>query len=261
MESKTFNLDGNILWTGVRRAKARSGDPIICLIRQETIKFIARSGQQLVVSWEYTLPRPANGYAALVIPTIVSQLMSTEAIKMPVDIRLEGHRATLVVEDPTGSCEVGWRSDLADFPALPEFKQFITIPSGLIEVGYLTLSDAVHRAIAKLVTMESTGQAQRDKLAILIDFGPQKLIVDGIDISSGEAARYYFDPRLIVRALEFAKSKRLGMAVVGLPARNQAILSVVANRGNCQVHCALLSIGLGTQGLRPASQNQALDLE
>jgi hypothetical protein len=251
MESKGLSLDGNILWTGVRLAKARSEDPILCLIRKDAVKFVALSGQRLVISWEYKVTLPTKSNIGLLIPPVVAQLMSTEAIKKPVNIQLEDHQATLTIADQSGPCEVRWHSDLAGFPTPPEFKQFIALPPNLIEVSYLTVSDAAHKAVANLVTMESADPARRDKLAILVDFGAQKLIMDGREITSGEAARYYFDPRLIIRALEFVKSERVGVAVTGMPARNQAILSVVANQGNCQVHCALISIGMDTQKLYP----------
>jgi hypothetical protein len=251
MESKSLHLDGNILWTGVRRATARSEDNILCLIKQDAVKFIALSGQRLVISWEYTVNLPTKSSAALVIPPVVARIMSTEAIKRLVNIRLEDHQATLTISDQSGPCEIRWHSDMTDFSVPPEFKQFISLPPSLVEVSYLTISDAVHQAIAKLVSIESAGEAQRDKLAILVDFGAQKLIMDGREISGSEAVRYYFDPRLIVRALEFIKSERVSVAVTGLPTRSQAIFSVVANQDNYQVHCALLSIGLDTQKLYP----------
>jgi hypothetical protein len=235
----------------MRRATARSDDPVLCMIKQDAVKFIALSSRRLVVSWEYTVNLPTKSTAALVIPPVVARIMTSEAIKRLINIRLEDHQAIMAITDQSGSCEISWHSDVTDFPAPPEFGQFISPPHGLVEVNYLTISDAVHQAIAKLVTIESAGQARRDKLAILIDFGPQKLIVDGRAISSSEAVRYYFDPRLIVRALEFAKGDRIGVAVTGLSTRSQAILSFVANKDNCQVHCALLSIGLDTQKLYP----------
>jgi hypothetical protein len=76
MGSKSLILDGNILWTGVRRATTRSEDPILCLAKRDAVKFVALSGQRLVVSWEYKVTLPTKSGIGLLIPPVVARIMS-----------------------------------------------------------------------------------------------------------------------------------------------------------------------------------------
>jgi hypothetical protein len=251
VEVKQLSLDGNILCTGVRRASARTQEPILCLLKRNAIMFVALSGLRLVVSWEYPASLQLKGGLGLLIPITVAELLSSEAIKKPLNIRLEGKQATLATTDEWGGYQISWHSDVSKFPAPEDFNQFLAYPPALVEVSYISVSDAAHLAVARLATVESAAEAHRDKLAILVDFSMQRLMIDGREVTRGEATRYFFDPRLIIRALEFVKSDRIGVAVTNLAAKNQAIFSIVSAQGDCKVHCAILSIGLDTQKLYP----------
>jgi hypothetical protein len=92
------------------------------------------------------------------------------------------------------------------------------------------------------------------KLAILIDLNFGRLLVDGEEIVTTESHRYYFDPRLVIRALEFLKEETLRVGITPLPInRRRGYLSLLSKDGDWQVHCALLSIGQDTQRLYPLS--------
>lgn len=254
MEQKFLYVDGEVLWAGVRKASSRSEEPILCLIKPGTIRFVALSGLRLVVSWEAKLRRPAPGSLAFTIPPTVADLLSSEVIRSQTSVSITlggGGDVILRLTDRLGSYEVRWQSDLASFPAPGAFGELIKVPQTLVDVPYLKICDAAHRAVAKLARMESESQVDRTKLAILIalDFG--RLSINGQEIIGAGSSRYYFDPRLVIRALEFAKAQTICVGITPLTRERRACMSLLAKQEGWTVHCSLLSIGMDTQKLYP----------
>jgi hypothetical protein len=101
-----------------------------------------------------------------------------------------------------------------------------------------------------LVTIQAQQQIHRTKLAIAVSLTGGHLLVDGQQIQSPVAGQYYFDPRLMVRALEIVHADRVQVGLTKLdPPR--AFLSIVDQQSDHVVHCALLSLGMDTQRLVP----------
>jgi hypothetical protein len=109
----------------------------------------------------------------------------------------------------------------------------------------------VHEAVAKLVRMEANEQINPSKLAILMDMDFGRLRVDGEEIVTAESRQYYFDPRLVIRALEFLKDRNLRVGITPLSGGQRAYLSLLSHEDEWTVHCSLLSIGMDTQKLYP----------
>jgi hypothetical protein len=74
--------------------------------------------------------------------------------------------------------------------------------------------------------------------------------VTGQEIETLAINRYYFDPRLVIRALELVRAGQVELGLTSLDPRS-AFLSIISRQPDRQVHCALLSIGLDTQRLFP----------
>ncbi|MGQ9627983.1 MAG: hypothetical protein ACUVV0_13905 [Anaerolineae bacterium] len=242
-------LDGRVLWLGVQWAAPRTDESILCIIKKESITFVAVSGLRLVVSWQFRLKEPASESTVFMIPPTIASFLSAEAVQTYLELKAENGTVSITTWDDLGSYELRWRSNAHSFNPPEEFNRMLTLPSHLLEVDYLTISDAAHQAVARLVEMEN--EIHRTKLAILVDFGPGRLSINGREIESGPGAQYYFDPRLIVRALEFIKAEKVKVGLTELKPKNRAILSFVANYEDWLVHCALLSIGADTQKLYP----------
>jgi len=250
-EKRVF-LDGNILWSGVTQAISRSQDPVLCIIRPSDVTFAAVSGLRLVVSWQFQLSETLPVGAVFVIPPTIASFLMAEAVRTRVELAIRGRAVTLALQDEMGRYELRWHSDVASFPAPQAFNRMLIVPDNLVEVSYISISDAAHRAVAKLATMESVEQIHRTKLAILVDFSRSRLVINGQEILSGPQARYYFDPRLIIRALEFLKTDTVRVGVTPLLGVNhRGFLSIVTEQNGYRVHCALLSIGMATQKLYP----------
>ena len=249
MEPKSIFLDGGVLWLGIQWASSRTEEPVLCLVKRDTITFVAVSGLRLVASWQYQLEDKVPEGAVFMIPPMIASFLSTEAIQTHLNIEMEDDIVTVVTRDELGRYELRWRSDSSSFNPPQEFNRMLTPPSHLLEVSYLKISDAAHQAVARLAEMESA--IHRSKLAILVDFGHGRLRINGKEIESGPSTAYYFDPRLIIRALEFLKADRVKVGIKELPYKDRAILSIIADYEDWLVHCALLSIGIETQKLYP----------
>jgi len=253
MEQKQVHVDGRLLCTGVQKAASRSQESILCLIKEDKITLVAVSGLRLVVSWESTLREPASTNLAFLIPPLIAQVLSCEAIcsQIGVEVSLRGQSAMVRLVDDMGSYEFRWKSDFASFRGPEAFAHLIQAPRKLVSVPHLRFSDAAHQAVAKLGYMHADKQISPTKLAILIDLDFGRLVVDGKEIVPTRSHRYYFDPRLVIRALEFLREDTLRVGIAPLPAGERGYLSLLSKDGDWVVHCALLSIGRDTQQLYP----------
>jgi hypothetical protein len=253
MDKSRFYIDGQVLCAGVRKAISRSEEPILCLIKADTIQFVAVSGLRLVVSWKVQLGEHAPNNLAFLIPPVVAELLASEVVcaQVGVEFLMQGNNVIGKLTDHLGSYEIRWASDLALFPAPDAFGQLVQVPEALVEVPHLRFSDATHQAIAKLAHMEADEQISPSKLAILIDIDFGRLSVEGQEIVSTESHQFYFDPRLVIRALEFLKEKTLRVGVTPLAGASRGFLSLLSEQEGWTVHCALLSIGKETQKLYP----------
>lgn len=254
MAQQRLFLDGRMLCTGVRNASSRSEEPILCFIKSDRIQFVSVSGLRLVISWETLLPESVLANFAFLIPPLIAKLLSCEVLcsQMGVEFFARGQDVVARLVDHLGRYELSWRSDLSAFPAPDAFSQILTVPETLIEVPYLRFSDATHQAVAKLVRIEADEQINPTKLAILIDLDFGRLRVDGEEIVSTKSRQYYFDPRLVIRALEFVRVPILSVGITPLAGGGRAYLSVLSEEDEgWKMHCSLLSIGLETQKLYP----------
>ena len=213
--------------------------------------FVAPAGLRLVVLWQFDLKHRLSDNVIFTIPPMIASFLATEAIRDTIKIEVAEDMATVVTQDQWGRYELRWRSDVSAFTAPGEFSRLLAKPSHLTEVSYLHLSDIVHAAVAKLVSMESERQIHATKLAILVDFGRPALRINGEEIVAGTRDQYYFDPRLIIRALEFIKSNAVQIGLTKVTEPKRAFFSILAQQDDCTVHCALLSIGADTQKLYP----------
>jgi hypothetical protein len=253
MTEDHFYIDGKILCTGVRQAASRSEEPVLCVIKSDTIAFATVSGLRLIVSWKTQLRRLAPNNLVFVIPPLVAELLSSDAVcsQVGVEFITQGTDAIARLADPMGKYDIRWKSDIAAFPAPDSFGQLIKEPNVLVDVPHIKFSDVTHQAVAKLAQMEASEQISPSKLAILIDLDFGRLSVEGEEIITTDRHQYYFDPRLVIRALEFLKEKTLRVGITPLAGERLGFLSLVSKQGGWTIHCALLSIGMDTQKLFP----------
>lgn len=250
-----FSFKGRILSDGLREALACSEDPILCVVRRRVIIFAVLCGARLVVSWRFRLPTTVDGAIVFVVPHIIANHLVATPPRGDerVDLVLRGDEARLTAFDDKGTYELHWQSDLRSFPAPPEMSRMLSLPSDLIQLRRVDLGASVHRSMVKLGNMESQQHIHRTKLAILLALSRGHLTMNGQEIAARSTDEFYFDPRLMVRALEFIGAEWIGIGLTRLSPR-RAILSFVDKQPHCTLHCALLSIGTDTQRLFPIPQ-------
>jgi hypothetical protein len=252
MAGQSISIDGDVLWAGIRRVSSRTKEPILCILKGKDLTFVAPGGLRLVVLWQFELTRKLTDSVVFTIPPMIASFLTTEAIRDTIKIEVDDEdMVTVVTQDRWGHYELHWHSDVSAFAAPEEFNRLLAKPPHLMEVSYLHLSDTVHEAVAKLVSMESDRQIHPTKLAILVDIGRPTLKIDGQEIEISARNQYYFDPRLIIRALELIKSDTVQVGFTQVADPKRAFLSILAKQDGYIIHCALLSIGMDTQRLYP----------
>lgn len=259
MDQKGIYIDGNVLCAGIAKAVSRSEEPLLCLIREHQMTLVAVSGLRLVVSQDAQLSTPVVGNIAFVIPPLVAEMLACETVcrQTGVEVVLRGQDVVVRLIDSLGKYELRWKSDFATFRGPEAFAQMVHPPRTVVRVPHLRFSDAAHQAVAKLGYMHADRQIHPNKLAILIDLNLGRLLVDGEEIAATEHRRFYFDPRLVIRALEFLKEESLRVGITPLPEdARRGYLSLISRDGEWTVHCALLSIGKDTQRLYPLSSRR-----
>jgi len=245
-------IEPRVMRIGLKRAMTGSRDNLLCVIGPTSVRFIGIGGLRMMVSWEHALSGPAQARVC-VFPAFVSRLL-TGALSQEITqaaLSIAAQETVLEFADKDGPYALHWPADLRQFLAPPEFAHMLAVPKHMLNLSYLSLSDAAHQAIAKLVNLQAMRNLPTEKLAILVDFSIRRLVLDGRPIVPGVTGAFYFDPRLIIRALELIKSSTLHVSVAPLPVAHRAVLTILADQDNWRVHCALLSIGLDTQKLYP----------
>lgn len=251
MAGQSISVDGDTLWAGIRRASSRTNEPILCILRDRAMTFVASAGLRLVVLWQFDLKHRLSENTVFIIPPMIARFLATEAIRDTIKIELDEDMVTVITQDRWGRYELRWRSDVSAFTAPGEFSRLLVKPSHFTEVSYLHFSDVIHEAVAKVVAMEAERRIPSTKLAILVEFGGPMLRIDGQEIEASTRNQYYFDPRLIIRALELVKSDTVQVGLTKVTEPNRAFLSILAKQDGYTIHCALLSIGVNTQKLYP----------
>ena len=254
MEEKRAVVNGAVLCTGIQKATSCSTEHLLCLVRKSGIMLVAVSGLRLVVSWEAGLSQAPTENLALLLPPTIAELLSCKAVFEQGEVVLisQGQSALARFTDQLGSYDLTWKSDLVSFSGPSELAYLLQTPRGLVNVPHLSFSDAAHQAVAKLGCMHATRQISPTKLAMLVDLNYGRLRVDGEVIVTTQSRRFFFDPRLVIRALEFLKEGIIGVGITPLPGdERRGYLSLQSTDGDWRVHCALLSIGKDTQKLYP----------
>jgi hypothetical protein len=252
MNPPSIVMEPQVMRTGLKHAMARSQGPLLCVMGPASIRFIGMSGMRMMVSWEHPIAGPASPQV-YVFPELVTHLLATRFGRELTRMTLGrvGKDVMLEIADEYNQCQLRWRTDPGQFFAPPEFAQMLAVPKAMINLSYLSLSDAAHQAVANLAKLQSVQNIPVEKLAVLVDFSSSLLTLAGCTIAYGVRGAYYFDPRLILRALEIIKSNALRVGMTPLPVGHRAVLTLLADQQGGQVQCALLSIGMETQRLYP----------
>ena len=250
--TQQISLDGQVLWDAVRRVSASSQVPILCVAQDWTLTFAALSGVDMVMSWRFGLPAAASGWTTFLIPSMVARHLLTVLPQAQggVTLTLNGGEAGLATRDSLGHYELCWGFDLHRFLAPPDLGRLLVLPSTAVRVDYLQITDEVHRAVAKLGSIESQRPFHNPNLALLVGLAQGQMQMNGGKIGDSTSDGYYFDPRLLIRALECIQAKQVEVGLTQLDSE-RGFLSIVDRQPEHIMHCALLSIPSSSPWLLP----------
>jgi len=248
--ARQISLCGKPFWDGVQDVANRVHEPILGVVHGHTLTFVVLRAASLTVSWSYPLPTAVFEPFLFGIPPLIADHLARHPATGAGDVRIgaQGAEVSLVSQDATGEYELRWRFDLNQFPAPPELGRLLTPPRGTVVASYLQVADAIHSAAAELAIMESSGRIHRTQLALSFELGGAGVRVLACEVQVGIEGQYYFDPRLIMRALEFVGADQVELGLTGL-SPSRAFLSLVERGIDRITHCALLSMGLETSRL------------
>jgi hypothetical protein len=248
--ARHISLSGKPFWDGVKDVVNRFQEPILGVVHGHTLTFVALRAASLAVSWSYSLPAGISEPFFFGIPPLIAGHLAKHPVSGMGDVRIgvQGGDVSLVSQDVSGEYELRWRFDLSQFPAPPELGRLLTPPRSMVSANYLQVADAVHGAVADLAVMESRGRIHRTQLALVFDLVGTDVRASACEVQVGVEGQYYFDPRLVMRAIEFVGAERIELGLTAL-SPSRAFLSLVERRLDRVTHCALLSMGSETSRL------------
>jgi hypothetical protein len=225
-------------------------DPLLGIIQSSHLTLVVFRGTGLVVSWRFPLSGAVAGSFVFGLPPVIaSHLMANPSPPSDaVHLAIDGSEVSFMAQDAGGDYELRWRFDLNQFSAPAELGRLLALPRKMVRVDYVQIADAMHRAVASLADIESQYQVHRTKLAIALGLTNSHLLADGREIDAAKGGLYYFDPRLIMRALEFVRGERVEVGLTDL-GQQRAFFSIADRQPDHVTHCALLSIGPEMQRL------------
>lgn len=219
------------------------GGPVLCIISANTVRLVVVRERRFIATWEWPEETESPYRFFLMPPFIASTLAGHDALGLSsMRVRVNRTHVALTVRDRHGEYVLEWRWRAQSFEAPAYFEQMADPPGDLRHEDYLKVSDAVHLAIANLGRLEMMDDVNRRDLAIMVDFAPGQFRIDGQPIMLGGEARYFFDPRLIVRGLEVVRGDNVGFALDRTTTPGQAILYMSSQRASWRIHCAMLSM-------------------
>jgi hypothetical protein len=242
-----IELRPEVLRVGLGWALSWTNGPVLCTLSPSAVRLTAVNEQRFVASWEWQGRTRSDFRFFLIPPFVASTLAGPPAWELHrIKVQSDSQNVAMILEDRRQAYSLRWNWNPATFEAPPVFQQMARMPQDVIQTDYLTIADSAHLAIAKLGRISMMEDVTQDQLAILINFEPGRLSIDGQKIVEGDPHRYYFDPRLVIRGLEVVRGRSIGFSVTKTGKR--AIFYLCTERENWQIHCSILSLSSGEVG-------------
>ena len=139
-----------------------------------------------------------------------------------------------------------WVWKASDFQAPPTFTVMSQLPDIMVSAPYVSLADMVHLSMANLIKVmsEDSNEGIQSQDAILIDFVPGHINIDGESITGPQQARYFFNPRMLMRGMEVVRENQISFAIQPTHRGQDSILYLASHRQGWQIHCALISVNV-----------------
>jgi len=205
--------------------------------------------------WSYPMPSQEETVFFLMPPFIARTLSGRAAwdiqrLEILTNRNVVG--AMLYTADQDFRLQWKWRPSAFQTPRF--FKQMHRLPDMTVRAPYVNLADIVHLAFANMMNPALTDDIPPDqpKGGILIDFMPGQINIDGESIQqSNQQARYYFNPKMLMRGLEIVRESHLSFTIEETQRSRSAVLFLGCRREGWDIHCAVQSIGVSHHAKTP----------
>lgn len=239
------------LRTGLAWAQSWTKEHILCRLGHGQMTLMVGEANGFLAVWSYPMPAQDNTVFFLIPPFIARTLSGRPAWDIDRLEILTNHNVVgAMLYSAKQQFRLQWKWHPSTFQTPRYFKRMNTLPDITVRAPYVDLADIVHLAFANMMNpalMEDFPPDQ-PKGGILIDFMPGQINIDGESIQrSNQQARYYFNPKMLMRGLEIVRESHLSFTIEEIQRGRNAVLYVGCRREGWDIHCAVQSIGVNHQ--------------
>ncbi|PJF44988.1 MAG: hypothetical protein CUN55_01220 [Phototrophicales bacterium] len=260
MDIRAVKLDVAALRNGLAWAQSWTHQHILCRIGEGQLTFMVAERDGFLAAWTWNAPDLSSS-AFFLIPPFIAKLLSSRAMWDVRELKVMTYRNAVGMLLSAGQRQpfrLQWHWHATDFASPPYFKLMSRLPDMMISAPYVNLADVIHLAIANVLTpsINEEGEPEPMPNGILIDFMPGQINIDGESIHSHtqQQARYYFNPKMLIRGLEIVRSSHLSFAIREAKRAQNAVLYMACQREGWQIHCAIQSVGVSRTATPPPVQ-------
>ncbi len=250
MNIRAVGLDVGALRNGLAWAQSWTQQHILCRIGEGNLTFMVAERDGFLAAWSWNAPTLSEP-AFFLIPPFVAKLLSGRAMWDVQELKIMTHRnavGAMLYAGQRQPVRLQWHWHAADFGSPSHFKLMSRLPDMMISAPYVNLADVIHLAIANVISPGITedGDPEPVPSGILIDFMPGQINIDGESVHSQslQQARYYFNPKMLIRGLEIVRSSHLSFAIRESKRSQSAVLYMACQREGWNIHCAIQSVGV-----------------
>lgn len=240
------------LRTGLAWAQSWTKGHILCRLGHGRLTLMVAESNGFLAVWSYPMTNQDDNEFFLIPPFIARTLSGRAAWDIErLEILTNRNVVGAMLYTAEQDFRLQWKWRPASFQAPRHFKHMSQLPDMTVRAPYVNLADHVHLAFANMMNPALITEdlpPDEPKGGILIDFMPGQINIDGESLHTGsQQARYYFNPKMLMRGLEIVRESHLSFTIHEIQRSRTAVLFLGCQREGWDIHCAVQSIGVSHQ--------------